>query len=354
MKRYGGLFDRVCSFESLLAASKKARRGKRFRASTAAFEYNLENELIALERELRDGAYRPGGYRKFEIYEPKPRTISAAPYRDRVVHHALCAIIEPILDRSLIHDAYACRTGKGTHKAVLRFNQYARKFRYVLKCDIRKYFPSIDHEILKAKLRRRIKCLRTLSLIDLIIDSSHSEGVADLHFPDDGLFTPFERKKGIPIGNLTSQVFANYYLNALDHLITEKTPRFGYVRYMDDMAVFANTKGELREALSAMRQFLYGERLRLKDEKCMVYSTMNGVNFLGYRIFPEHRRLRNASVVRYRRKLKRLVRSYREGGRTIDDVRASVHSWIGHVRWADSWGLRRKMFDEAAFIRGGM
>jgi retron-type reverse transcriptase len=175
MKRQGNLFDSIRSFSALFSASRKARRGKRFRDSTAGFEFNLEGEIIRLERELREKTYRPGPYREFYIYEHKKRKISAAPYRDRVVQHALCAVIEPIIDRSLIHDTYACRAGKGTHKAVDRFTAFSRKFRYALKFDIEKYFPSIDHEILKAKIRRKIKCQDTLWLIDLIIDSSNPQ-----------------------------------------------------------------------------------------------------------------------------------------------------------------------------------
>lgn len=157
MKRYGNLFDTVASFANLLQASEKARRGKRMKEGCETFEMNREAELWRLRDELHDHTWRPGPYREFTIYERTPRKISAAPYRDRVVHHALCLVIEPIFERSFIHDSYVCRKGKGTHAALERFTFFARKSRYVLKSDIRKYFPSIDHEILKTKLRRNNK-----------------------------------------------------------------------------------------------------------------------------------------------------------------------------------------------------
>lgn len=216
MKRAGNLYNSIVSFESLLAASRKARRGKRFKASTARFEYNLERNIA---KKLQAQTWRPGKYREFYIYELKPRKISAAPYEDRVVQHALCSIIEPIFDGTFIHDNYACRKGKGTHKAVDRFTYYARRFKYVLKFDIARYFPSIDHEILKEKIRRKIKCAGTLWLIDLIIDSSNPQGGGLFYYHGDDLFTPLERRKGIPIGNLTSQIFALVYLNEIDHFI---------------------------------------------------------------------------------------------------------------------------------------
>lgn len=352
MKRHGGLFHEISSFQGLLAASRKTRRGKRFRDSTAAFEFNLEREIIRLERELTGKTYSPGSYREFYIYEHKKRKISAAPYRDRVVQHALCAVIEPILDRSLIYDTYACRAGKGTHKAVGRFTKFARKFQYALKFDIEKYFPSIDHEILKAKIRRKIKCKDTLWLIDLFIDSSNPQEGPVRYFAEDNLFTPYQRRRGIPIGNLTSQIFANYYLSGLDHFMAERYSRFGYLRYMDDMTMFGNDKGELWEAHRAAEKYLGAERLRLKSGASMLYPVEQGVNYLGYKVFPDHRLVRYETVVRYRRRLKRLQRGYFTGKLALSDVRASAQSWIGHVKHADSWRLRERLFKEIRFTRG--
>lgn len=210
MKRYGGLWPDIIEFENLLRAARQAQRGKRFRENVLAFNYHLERELFTLQRELAQHTYRPGAYRTFEIKDPKPRQISAAPYRDRVVHHALCNVIMPLLERSLIHDTYANRVGYGTHRALKRFTEWARSHRYCLQCDIQKYFPSIDHEILKELIRQKmIKCPETLWLIELIIDGSNDQIPVMEYFPGDDLLTPVQRRRGLPIGNLTSQFFAN-------------------------------------------------------------------------------------------------------------------------------------------------
>src|SRR5262245_19245359 len=170
MKRPGDLWEDVLSFEALLRAAEQACKGKRFRPDVAAFHFNLEHELWTLHEELSTKTYRPGAYRTFLIYEPKLRQISAAPYRDRVVHHALVNVLEPVYERTFVHDSYACRKGKGTHAAVRRCQQFARRFRYVLKADVQKFFPSLDHEILKALVARKIKDRDVLWLVGLIID----------------------------------------------------------------------------------------------------------------------------------------------------------------------------------------
>jgi len=236
MKRLGWVWDSVTAFDNLLLAYRKARRGKRGREEVARFACELEPELLRLQTELREGRYRPGQYRQFTIYERKPRLISAAPFRDRVVHHALMNIIEPPLDRRFIDDCYACRKGKGVHAAVNRYQAYAQRYAYVLKLDIRQYFPSIDHRLLKETLLRRIKDPDVLALLGAIIDGgppASPEG--DFLFPGDDLFTPLERRRGILIGNLTSQFFANLYLDDFDHWLKESLRTPAYLRYVDDL-----------------------------------------------------------------------------------------------------------------------
>jgi retron-type reverse transcriptase len=226
MKIYRNLFESITSFENLWLASKKAQRGKRFKDSALRFNAELEKNLLQLKQELEEQTYHCGCYRQFYVQKSKKRLISAAPYRDRVVHHALCNIIEPIFDRTFIYDSYACRQGKGTHKAVERFSSFLRnpENNYVLKCDIRRYFPSIDHRILLQAIKRKIACPKTLDLIDIIIESGRSLNEPKdevLYFSGDELFTPIDRAKGIPIGNLTSQFFANVYLDRFDHWMKE-------------------------------------------------------------------------------------------------------------------------------------
>src|SRR3990172_5610365 len=174
-RRTDGLFESIASFRALHAAALHAVKGKRRKPGAAAFMANLEKELLRLERELLDGSYRPGSYTTFVVKEPKERFISAAPFRDRVVHHALCAMVVPLFERGFIDDSFANRQGKGSHRAVARYEQYRDRFRHVLRCDVYRFFPSIDHEILKQDLRRRIRCARTLALMDLIIDGSNPQ-----------------------------------------------------------------------------------------------------------------------------------------------------------------------------------
>jgi len=234
--KHRNLFDAIASFSALHAAALRAARGKRAKPGAVAFLANLEKEVLLLERELRSGRYRPGRYKTIEVRDPKHRVVSAAPFRDRVVHHAFCAVCEPIFDRGFIHDSYANRVGKGTHRAVARYESFRDRFRAVLRCDIYRYFPAIDHDILKRDLRRRIGCARTLALADRVIDGSNRQEPVDLYFPGDDLFTPFERRRGLPIGNLTSQFFANLYLNSLDHFCKQVLRVQGYLRYVDDCA----------------------------------------------------------------------------------------------------------------------
>jgi retron-type reverse transcriptase len=234
MKRYGNLWPQITDFTNLIEAARKAQRGKRFQENVLAFNYNIETNLLELQEELIAKAYRPGPYKTFQIVEPKKRMISAAPYRDRVVHHALCNVIAPIFERTFTPDSYANRKGYGTHRALRKFVKYARTSRYVLQCDIRKYFPSIDHEILKTIIRRKIKCRETLWLIETIIDASNEQEPVHHFFPGDDLFTPYERRRGLPIGNLTSQFFANVYLNGFDHFVREELKARRYIRYVDD------------------------------------------------------------------------------------------------------------------------
>ena len=252
MKRYGYLWPQVINFDNLLAAARQAQKGKRFRDNVLRFNYSLENELIQLHQELATQTYRPGQYKTFSVKEPKPRLISAAPYRDRVVHHALCNVIMPIFERTLIYDTYANRAGYGSHRALKRFTQFTRSSRYVLQCDVRKYFPSIDHAILKAILSRKIKCPHTLWLIHTIIDGSNDQEPAIEYFPGDNLLTPAQRRRGLPIGNLTSQFFANIYLSSFDHFVKEHLKAKKYLRYVDDFALFSDDRGFLAEARPAI------------------------------------------------------------------------------------------------------
>ncbi|MEK7376376.1 MAG: reverse transcriptase domain-containing protein [Candidatus Margulisiibacteriota bacterium] len=323
MKRYGNIFDKICSFENLLLAANKAQKGKRFKASTGRFNLDLENELIKLQQELLGQTYKMGAYRQFYIYDPKKRLISAAPYRDRVVQHALCNIIEPIFDDILIHDSYACRKDKGSHKAVDRYTQFSRLNKYVLKCDVKSYFASIDHDILYGLISRKIKDPKVLRLIRLIVDSAPSPG--------------------IPIGNLTSQTFANLYLNELDHYLKEVLKCRHYIRYMDDMVIFGNDKNELAKLKESIRSYLKKLELNLHENKSQSYLARKGVGFLGYKVYPTHRLVKKQNIKRFKIRMKKYLSSLRTG--LIDKVKIiqSVQSWLGYAVHADTYNLRNRI-----------
>jgi RNA-directed DNA polymerase len=350
MKTFKHLFGQICSFENLLAASEAARRRKNRKQSAAHFYLNLEHNLWNLHEELTTHHYQPGQYRMFTIYDyEKARLISAAPFRDRVVHHALHRVIEPLFDRQFIHDSYACRTGKGTHRAVQRFQHFAVKNRYVLKCDIKKYFPSIDIDILKQMLKKKIRDDRTAWLCNIILDSSTPQEPIMHYFPGDTLFTPQERLRGIPIGNLTSQFFANVYLDGLDHFAKEVLQCKYYIRYVDDIAIFSNDKRLLWEIKSLIEEYLISLRLVLHENKCHVFQTAVGVAFLGYRIFPDHLLLRKENGYRFQRKLKRLAKLYHGNREEQDYAVQSVQAWISHAGHAHTGGLQRSLLANTPF-----
>ena len=315
MKRLGRIWPEVLSFDNLLSAYYKARKGKQSVASVAEFTLNLESELLSLQQELSALSYQPGRYRLFTIYERKKRQIAAAPFRDRVVHHAIMNIIEAPIDRRFIFDSYACRQNKGVHAAVNRYQQWSKHYPYVLKMDIEQYFPSIDHEILKAKLRRTLKDRYVLALLDRIIDTApEASGRADFYtFPGDDLFTHTERTTGLPIGNLTSQFFANLYLDAVDHFIKKQLGVRAYLRYVDDLVVLGRDKGLLHEIRERIRDRLVDERLRLHPRKAHIYHTARGIDLFGYQVFPDKRRLRNDNGHAFYRRLRKMAQLYSEG-----------------------------------------
>lgn len=331
MRRAGHLFDGVCSFENLLRAARRAQRGKRYRRDVLRFNLRLEDNLWLMRRELLAGSWRPAGHRHFKVFEPKERWISAAPYRDRVLHHALCSVIEPILDRRFIHDCWANRRGKGSHRAVLRLQRFAGRFCYALSMDARKYFASMDHEILKGQFRRLFKDRRLLDLMDLIVDEGENPEPAAAYFPGDDLFTPWERRRGLPIGNLTSQLFANLYLDGFDHWIKEEMGARAYLRFVDDLILLDDSKERLAAWRAAARGRLDRLRLRLHPRKCVVRRTAEGIPFLGYVVWPTRIRVRGETVRRFRRRMRR--RS--AGGVTDQEARRrSLAAWRGHVEMA--------------------
>jgi retron-type reverse transcriptase len=286
-RRHRHLFDRIADFANLLAAYRLARKAGRDKPGPAKFDYELEAELWRLRAELSGGRYRPGPYRSFHVHEPKRRLISAAPFRDRVVHHAVVRVIEPILERRFITDSYACRKGRGTHVAVDRAHAWVRRYRYCLRADIVRFFPSVDHEVLMRTVHRVIGCRRTLELLRVILGSGahvlRDEFPRTLFFGDDLL--ALLRPRGLPIGNLTSQFLANVHLDPLDHFVKETLRVRAYVRYADDFRLFAESKQELHNHRRAMERFLARLRLALHERKSQVQPCAAGVPFLGFVLY---------------------------------------------------------------------
>jgi retron-type reverse transcriptase len=301
---------------------------------------------------LQSGAYKPGAYREFLVRDPKPRLISAAPFRDRVVHHALTQILEPVFENRFSRDSFACRAGMGTHKALDRAKWGAAHFRYALKCDVRKYFASIDHEILKCLLEKVVKCRPTLNLAAQIIDGFHGTDDSAHYFAGDDLFTPFKRRRGLPLGNQTSQFFANVYLNPLDQYVNRELRPACFVRYVDDFVLFHQSKTELAEMRGAIEDFLETFRLRIHERKSRVYRCADGVTFLGWRVFPRRTRLVRENVAGFRRRLREMERAFAQGRVSRADVRARIHSWIGHAGSGDTWNLREQLFESFTLVKG--
>ncbi len=347
-KKHHRLWPEITAFDNLLRAFRKAAKGKRSKPAVASFEYDLEANLLTLQAELRSNSYKPGPYANFTIHETKRRLISAAPFRDRVVHHALVNIIEPIYERKFIYDTYANRKGKGTHKALDRCTYFLRRYPYVLPLDVRQFFPSIDHAILLKTLSQAITDEQVLNLCAVILEGGAGIQEAEydmVYFPDDDLFA-VNRPRGLPIGNLTSQFWANVYLNGFDHFVKRRLGCKAYIRYVDDMLLFANEKSTLHKWWSEAIAYMASLRLTIHESRAQPCPTRTGVPFLGFQVFPDHRRLKRRNVVHARRRLKRLASAYREGEVDLGRVDASVQGWINHARYGDTWGLRKAIMTE--------
>ena len=345
MKTYKNIYPRIYQYSNLYEAWRKAARGKRRVPEVADFEFFLLENLLKLEEELQTEQYRPGGYRHFYINVPKHRRISAAPFKDRVVHHALVQQIEPIFDARFIHRSYACRLGKGTHAAIDQCQQFSRRHRYILQCDIEQFFPAIDHAILKQILFKYIADEKTRRLISLIIDSGAGVLRAEYDmkfFPGDDLLAA-DRPRGLPIGNLTSQFWANCYLNELDQFVKRTLKCRAYLRYVDDFLLFSDSKRELWRWKKAITEFLPGLRLTLHRRSSTVYPVNNGIPFLGFVIYPTHRLLKRRNGIAFARRFQRQLGQLARGEISVETMKASVNGWLAHVAHGDTWGLRRAL-----------
>jgi len=318
MKTYKNLYSQVCDFQNLLKSYYQARRCKSKKGYIIDFEWSLEKNLFDIQKKLKDHNYQFGQYQSFYVSDPKKRLIFAAPFQDRIVHHAICNVIEPIFDRGFIFDSYACRRNKGTHKAVFRLKKFMRSFGdnkfYLLKADIKKYFLNIDRDILFQLIKKKISDQDTLWLIRAVIDS-------------------LDGKKGIPIGNLTSQLFANIYLNELDQFVKHHLKVKYYCRYVDDFVLLHQGRSQLKKWRAEIKEFLENKlQLEIHPQKQEIFPAKIGIDFLGYHIFTHHILVRQSTVRRFFCRLKSCQMPFQ-----------SIYSYLGHFKFADSFGLMKKV-----------
>ncbi|MBC8549837.1 MAG: group II intron reverse transcriptase domain-containing protein [Candidatus Brocadiales bacterium] len=331
MKRYGSFFEKAVDFNNLVLAAKKAAKGKELTIQAQDFLFRLEPNIIEIQKELLSEEYIPRPYRTFMVHDPKQRLISSAHFRDRVVHHSICAVLEPVFESISIYDSYACRKNKGSHKAIKKARKYLKNNEYYLKNDIDKFFASVDHSVLKYFLRRKVKDSKMNMLIDTLIDH-----------PVPGCVYG----KGLPIGNLTSQHFANFYLGELDHFIKERLRIKGYIRYMDDFILFGNSKKMLNNAHKEIKEYLLSVlKLKIKDSQTMLAPANTGLSFLGFRIFRNLIRIQQKGFRRFKRKVLRRINEYDNG--YIDELKfeQSLSSLVSHIKTANTYRIRQKFFE---------
>ena len=325
MKRAGNLIESVVDADNLRSAFSNAAKGRWAQVEARAFAADLDGECVRMRRDLLSGAYPWGNYRQFLIRDPKPRLISAAPFRDRVAHHAVINVCGPYFESYLIHDTYACRKGKGLDGVLGRAVSFARGGGWHLQLDIRKYFDSVDHDVLRRLLARKFK-----------------DHVVLAHFADilGGYRTAPGR--GLPIGNLTSQYFANHYLGALDHFIKERLGCRRYLRYMDDFVLWADDRASLLGHRVEIAAFLENElRLDLKPE--VMGRCDRGLTFCGYRVYPGGLRLSNRSRRRFRHLYREAMDRAGSGGWTETELVRHVEPMLAFVRRGASHAFRQRV-----------
>ncbi len=330
------LFNQITTYENLYLAYEKARKRKTLKKYVIDFEKNLKQNILDLQSELISNTYKPKPLETFILRDPKTRKISKSDFRDRVIHHALCNVIEPMFDKKFIYDNYANKIKKGTLKAVERFDNFKKKISknysrnsYILKTDVKHYFETIDHEILISLIKRTIKDSKVMWLIETIL-ANHSEG---------GGATA---KIGMPLGNLTSQFFANVYLNELDQFVKHEINIEYYIRYVDDFVILHDSKNILEQYQIKINEFIKAKlNLELHPDKTKIIKLSTGVNFLGFRIFPEFRLIRKKNLKKFDRRFNKLKKQYEEGAVDREKVIEIFEGWIAYISHADTYKYRR-------------
>lgn len=333
MRRVGGLWSTLVSFQTLLAAAWRAARNKRQSASVAPFLERREFEVLRLERELGAGTWRPGRAHTFRILDPKPRTITALPFRDHVVHHALMTVLEPVFERRMVAHSYACRKQKGQHRALRHAQTLLRRHERFLVLDVERFFASLQHQVVLASLQRCVKDRRVLELCATILAGT----------PAAALSAP---QRGLALGSLASQWFANLVLDRLDHHVLEVLRPGGYVRYMDDLVLFDDSRALLAEAEGEIGRFLGTLGLMLKARATRHAPAHAGLPFLGWMVFRGTLRLRPENRRRYRWRLRVARRELARGWRSEESYRQAVRAVYELLRQGGTLALRRRWSGE--------
>ncbi|MDP4012259.1 MAG: reverse transcriptase/maturase family protein [Candidatus Nanoarchaeia archaeon] len=346
MKTYNKLYKELCSIENLSKAFRKARKRKSKRPYVKKFEANLKNNLNKLKEELESQTYIPRLLKKFIIREPKTRIIHASDFRDRVVYHAIINVIGDIFEKRFIHDSYASRLKKGTSKAVLRFDKFKRKVSsngrlvnnvfdnnlvqgYLLKADIKHYFETVSHKVLLGIIHKKIKDEKVIWIIKQIL----------------GNFSPKINGRGMPLGNLTSQFFANVYLNELDYFVKHKLKAKYYIRYVDDFVILHKNRKILEYYKEIINNYLINKlKLKLHPDKSKILSLRNGVSFLGYKIFYHYKLLRRSNKKKFEKSFNERLNLFKEGLLTYDNFINSLHGWFGYAMQANTYKFRKEIF----------
>ena len=339
MMIYRDLWKELCSYNNLFFAYKKARKHKTTKDYVIEFEMNLKHNLQPLRSELLLHSYRPKPLVNFIIRDPKTRKISKSDFRDRIVHHALCNIIEPIFEKAFIYDSFANRISKGTLKAIKRFDYFKRKASsnnskscYVLKADIRKYFENVDHDVLMEVIKSKINDGRIIWLIRAILNNCVGGG---------------RSKVGMPLGNLTSQFFANVYLNELDHFVKHKLKAKYYIRYVDDFVILHSDKSLLVDYKNQIDNFLKNKlQIELHPDKSKIIHIGNRLNFLGFRMFYYHKLLKKSNLRKMKTKFEFLMREYEKGKTDYDTIYDFFEGWLAYAKHANIHRFRKRIVND--------
>jgi retron-type reverse transcriptase len=359
------MFERICTIENLFTSHTLAQLDNRYKRKICAFTYKLEENLFQLRFEMTRGLYHPRPYTYFTLHDPKTRAIAAPDIRDRVVQHALVSVIQPLFEKQFIYDTYACREGKGTHFAASRLKRFLMAVRcrygkdrsiYVLQCDIHKFFQSISWDNLLAIIEKTVACPRTMDLITSIVTTHQS--AQTLQRQNDVQLSLFaqgsssfqtsisvKNRTGLPIGNLTSQLFANIYLNELDHFMKDRLQIRYYARYMDDFLIIHPNKAYLKNLQQQINDFLQKTlHLALHPKKLTIKNVSTGVPFVGYRIFYDHILVRGTTLRRIERNYRSKIKQCKRKTLTEQKLAETKASMIGHFKHANTYGLMRRVF----------